>query len=125
MTDENSKKIKVLYNSACPVCNAGVNSQKGKMNDCNVEWNDVHTDNSKADAVDSELEYIREKLHVVDENGKTQIGFDAFLTIWRYSEKEKWKAILLGLPGIKQICSLLYNLFARFLYKWNKGKQHW
>jgi hypothetical protein len=35
-------KIKVYYNSACPVCKAGIESQKGKESSCEIQWNDVH-----------------------------------------------------------------------------------
>ena len=36
---------KVYYNSACPVCNAGIKDQRKRMQDCGVndiEWVDVH-----------------------------------------------------------------------------------
>jgi len=46
-----------------------------------------HTDHEDLKALDAELEFVRERLHVVDEHGKLNIGFDAFLTIWRHSPK--------------------------------------
>ena len=117
--------IRVYYNSACPVCRAGIEQQKEKMPSCPVQWQDVHTDHEDLKALDAELEFVRERLHVVDEYGKLNIGFDAFLTIWRHSPKEHWKATLLGLPVIKSLMSLLYNIFARLLYRWNRSKKHW
>ncbi len=120
-----SSKVKVYYNSACPVCKAGIEGQMDKDSTCEVEWNDVHKDNQLVAEVDAELEFVRERLHVVDENGKLQVGLDAFLTIWNNSPQERWKANLLGLPVIKQAARLGYNLFARALYAWNRSQKHW
>ena len=118
-------KIKVYYNSACPVCKAGIEWQQGKESPCSIQWNDVHTDNQLVVEIDSDLEFVRERLHVVDENGHLAVGFDAFLAIWQTYPRERWKARLLGLPVIKQICRKLYNVFANKLYRWNKSKNHW
>ena len=37
-------KVSVYYNSACPVCNAGIGAQRRRMQSCNVdvEWIDIH-----------------------------------------------------------------------------------
>jgi predicted DCC family thiol-disulfide oxidoreductase YuxK len=117
--------LKVYYNSACPVCNAGIEWQKGKDSTCRIQWNDVHADNQLVTEIDEDLEIVRERLHVVDENGQLTVGFDAFLTIWRAHPRERWKAKVLGLPFIKTVCRKLYNLFAARLYRWNKSKKHW
>lgn len=121
----NKANIRVYYNSACPVCRAGIEQQKTKMPSCPVQWQDVHTDNTLVKELNADLAFVRERLHVVDEHGKLNIGFDAFLTIWRHSPKEQWKASLLGLPIIKPIMRVLYNLFAKLLYIWNRSKKHW
>lgn len=117
--------MKVYYNSACPVCNAGIEGQKGKGSSCEIQWADVHENNALISEVHAELEFVRERLHVVDENGKLHVGFDAFLAIWRNSPTERWKAVVMGLPLVKQLCRIGYNLFAAALYKWNKSKNHW
>lgn len=115
--------LKVYYNSACPVCKAGIEWQKGKDAACNIRWNDVHSDNDLVTEIGADLEFARERLHVVDENGQLAIGFDAFLAIWRGYPRERWKATVLGLPVIKPICRRLYNHFAARLYRWNKSKK--
>jgi predicted DCC family thiol-disulfide oxidoreductase YuxK len=117
--------IKVYYNSACPVCKAGIEGQMGKDSVCEIQWNDVHRDNNLATEVDGELEFVRERLHVVDEQGDLQVGFDAFLAIWKNSPKEMWKYKLFNLPVLKQLCCIAYNVFAVVLYKWNRAKKHW
>jgi predicted DCC family thiol-disulfide oxidoreductase YuxK len=117
--------MKVYYNSACPVCKAGIENQMAKENRCEIQWNDVHQNNGIVSELNSDLEFVRKRLHVIDEKGQAHIGFDAFLAIWRNSPNESWKSKVFGLPLIKQLCHVLYNLFATLLYKWNKSKKHW
>lgn len=117
--------MKVYYNSGCPVCKAGIEGQMEKDMSCPVEWADVHSNNELASEVRGELEFVRERLHVVDEKAKLHVGFDAFLEIWRNSPSEHWKARVFGVPVIKHLCRIAYNLFAAALYKWNRSKNHW
>jgi predicted DCC family thiol-disulfide oxidoreductase YuxK len=121
----NQSKMKVYYNSACPVCKAGIESQVAKENRCEIQWNDVHQKNDIVSEVNADLEFVRERLHVIDEKGELQIGFDAFLAIWRNSPNESWKSKLFGLPLLKPLCRVAYNLFAAALYKWNKFNKRW
>lgn len=117
--------MKVYYNSACPVCKAGIEGQMGKDASCEIQWADVHANNELVSEVNANLEFVRERLHVVDEKGNLQVGFEAFLTIWRNSPTERWKARVFGFPVVKQLCIIAYNLFAAALYKWNRSKRHW
>jgi predicted DCC family thiol-disulfide oxidoreductase YuxK len=121
----NAAKMKVYYNSACPVCKAGIEGQMTKESVCDIQWNDVHNNNGLVTDVNSDLEFVRERLHVIDEKGELQVGFNAFLAIWHNSPTEKWKSIIFGLPFLKQLGNLAYNLFAALLYQWNKAKKHW
>ena len=118
-------KIKVYYNSACPVCDAGINAQKNKSSECAFDWNDIHTNNELVQDVSDDIEYVRERLHVVDENDEVFVGINAFIAIWRHSPKERWKAKLLSLPMIKPFANIAYNIFARLLYQWNRKCSSW
>jgi len=124
-TMNNKPLIKVFFNSACPVCNAGISSQKKKTIACKVEWKDVHLDHELVKELTADLEYVRERLHVIDESGQLKVGYDAFITLWNHSPNEKWKAKLSSLPVINQTLNIIYNIFAKLLYKWNRHKNHW
>ncbi len=99
---------------------------KGSLQ-CKEEWNDVHQNNSLALDVNNDLESVRERLHVIDENGKTRIGFEAFLVIWHNSKSrsDRAKSWFFGLPVLRQISNVIYNVLARVLYNWNRWKKHW
>ncbi|SFP35190.1 Predicted thiol-disulfide oxidoreductase YuxK, DCC family [Nitrosomonas cryotolerans] len=122
---KNNCKIKVYYNSACPVCNAGIEKQKNRMEKCEIEWKDIDSDNALVNEINADLKFVRERLHVIDDNGNLYVGLDAFIAIWGNSPSENWKANILRLPVIKHIGRLIYNLFAAALYKWNQAKKHW
>ncbi|EQM67027.1 DUF393 domain-containing protein [Pseudomonas tohonis] len=122
---EEEARIKVYYNSACPVCRVGIDGQKDKTTACQVEWADVHADNQAVEEIGEELEYVRERLHLVDEQGVKRMGVDAFIVLWRHSPRERWKARLLSLPLINGLAQLGYKAFARLLYLWNRSKRHW
>ena len=120
--------IKVYYNSACPVCNAGIKDQRQRMEACgikDVEWIDVHTYPKAVEDVGAPLEQVRERLHVKAEDGRLDVGADAFTRLWEKTPGQRWLAKLLRIPVIRQITHLVYNAFARLLYHWNRAKGHW
>lgn len=125
------KVVSVFYNSACPVCNAGIEHQKQRMPDCAIQWNDVHNDNelirrlSKKDKNQASLDFIRKRLHVKDTTGDIQVGLDAFITLWKISPGEYWKASIFSFPVIHGLASVFYNSFAFALFHWNKYERHW
>ena len=121
----NVNKLKVYYNSACPVCDAGINAQKNKSSQCAIEWNDVHSNNELVQDVNEKLEFVRERLHVTDENDTLFVGMEAFIVLWKNSPKEHWKATLFSLPVIRPLANKTYNGFARLLYQWNRQRGSW
>jgi predicted DCC family thiol-disulfide oxidoreductase YuxK len=119
---------KVYYNSACPVCNAGIKDQRRRMEACgiaDIEWVDVHTNPDAVSEVGASLEQVRERLHVKDSDGRIDVGADAFTCLWSKTRGQRWLAKLLRLPVLKQLTHSAYNLFARRLYRWNRAKGRW
>lgn len=125
VADNPDKALKVYYNSACPVCSSGINAQRNRMLGCDVAWNDVHSDPTCRDDLRADLEFVRKRLHVVDEQGNTRIGIDAFISLWRMSPGERRKARFFSLPIVHLLAVWAYNAFAFCLYKWNKALKHW
>lgn len=125
MTIDNKTKLKIYYNSACPVCDAGINHQKKKMVGCDIVWNDVHSNIAARSDLDADLEFIRKRLHVVDKHGDVKVGIDAFITLWEASVGDEWKAKLCSLTLIHPCLDITYNLFSGLLYRWNKLLNHW
>ncbi|HKO87175.1 MAG TPA: DUF393 domain-containing protein [Burkholderiales bacterium] len=120
-------KPKVYYNSACPVCRAGVASQRGEMEACglDVDWVDVHNNPEAVKEVDASLEEVREKLYVRDESGTIKIGADAFADLWSRTPTQRMLGKIVRLPILRTLSRWAYNVFARVLYRWNLRKGHW
>jgi predicted DCC family thiol-disulfide oxidoreductase YuxK len=119
---------KVYYNSACPVCDAGIKDQRRRMEACgirDVEWIDVHTHPDAVLELDAPLEKVRERLHVKTPAGQIDVGADAFLDLWAQTPGQQRLAKLLRLPILKQFTRIAYNIFARLLYRWNRAMRHW
>lgn len=120
-------KVKVYYNSACPVCNAGIKDQRQRMESCDtqVEWIDIHNDAEAVCEIGAQREFVRERLHVVDERGDIKIGADAFEVLWRHTpERTRWAGII-RLPVLRALARWLYNAFAACLYAWNRARRRW
>ena len=122
---EHPAPTKVFYNSACPVCEAGINDQKRKMIGCDVEWIDVHQNPDAVLELDADLEFVRERLHVKEEDGRVTTGASAFAVLWAKSPRQQIWANLIHLPLVNHIAGGLYNLFAAALYKWNRWRRRW
>ncbi|AXI03137.1 thiol-disulfide oxidoreductase DCC family protein [Aquirhabdus parva] len=120
-------KVKVYYNSACPVCDAGIKDQRRRMESCSaqVEWIDIDENPDVVKDIDAEQESVRERLHVVDQEGITKIGADAFAVLWAETPRQKWLARLVRFPVLSILSRLLYNSFAAGLYAWNRMKKRW
>ena len=119
---------KVYYNSACPVCNAGIKDQRKRMQDCgvnNIEWVDVHNNPDAVSEVESSLEQVRERLYVKDDKGQLNIGIDAFIQLWQQTPNQRWLARLFQLSVIRSLARVAYNGFAWLLYRWNRALKHW
>lgn len=113
----------VYYNSACPVCDAGIRSQRGRMQGCEVNWVDVHQHPQAAQALGLELEQVRERLHVRSADGQMHIGADALAALWSQSPGQRWLGALTR--RLRWLSRPLYNAFARGLYRWNRRRGHW
>ena len=119
---------KVYYNSACPVCNAGIKDQRKRMQGCgvnNIEWVDVHNNPDAVSELESSLEQVRERLYVKDDKGQLNIGIDAFIQLWQQTPNQRWLARLFQLPVIRSLARVAYNGFAWLLYRWNRALKHW
>jgi predicted DCC family thiol-disulfide oxidoreductase YuxK len=117
--------IQVFYNSACPVCDAGIREQRTRMAVCRVNWVDVHEQPQAVQALAAPLETVRERLHVIDADGRLQVGADALATLWLATPGQRWLGRLTRFAPVRALARVAYNAFARMLYRWNRWRNHW
>jgi predicted DCC family thiol-disulfide oxidoreductase YuxK len=120
-------KPQVYFNSACPVCRAGIDSQREVMGlyGIDIEWIDINKNPEAVWQLGATVEEVRERLHIKDEQGRIHVGSEAFKALWVRTPTQRWLGSLLGLPILSSIARALYNVFARYLYQWNRKKGHW
>lgn len=122
---EQEPAIQVFYNSACPVCDAGIRGQRERMAACQVQWVDVHARPGTVQALGAPLESVRERLHVIDAQGRLRVGADALAALWLATPGWRWLGRALGWWPVKPVARAAYNAFARLLYRWNRSRGHW
>jgi len=113
----------VYFNSACPVCNAGICYQRGKMDGSAVEFVDLHAHPELAQELGIDLELLRERLHVRDANGAMHVGDDALAELWSQTPGQRSMAWLTRRLG--WLTGPLYKIVARGLYRFNRCLGHW
>lgn len=113
----------VYYNSACPVCDAGIRDQRQRMQTCQINWVDVHTQPEAINEINIELEVVRERLHVRNANGEILVGEQALAAIWTQTKGRRWLAWLT--LRLSFFTRPMYNFVARQLYRWNRRRGHW
>jgi len=120
-------RLKVYYNGACPVCNAGIEGQKERMAGCPVEvdWIDIHRRPEAVKEIGATQEFVRERLHVVDEKGELRVGAEAFGALWRRTPGQGRLANVVAFPGLRLVARWAYNAFAAALYAWNRARGRW
>lgn len=118
-----SEPAVVYYNSACPVCDAGVRGQRERMRDCAIEWRDVHAEPELAAQLGIDIEQLRERLHVRDTSGRMLVGDQAFAGLWAATPGQRSLARLVR--SMHWLAGPLYKVFARLLYRWNRWRGHW
>lgn len=127
MSEQDEKALEVIYNSVCPVCNAGVCRFQKKVNPSrgHYVWLDINETPDRLSKYDISVDDVRLKLHAIDSKGQLQIGIDAVTVIFDEIPHYKWLAFLARLPILNLIAKQLYNLTAHILYKWNRSKGRW
>ena len=119
----------VWYNTKCPVCNAGIDWQSNRLIRAAragaIEFRDINIEPGALLHFGAGVNDVRRRLHAVDADGRLYVGADCAIAIWLRTPGEAWLGHLIGLPGIRQIARVSYNLFADLLFAWNRWKRHW
>jgi len=121
--------VEVFYNSACPVCQAGMDEQRAALAKAGAGDAAAFTDMTMApDALAQEgltLDDVRRHFYVRDANGALHRGAAAAAILWRMTPRRRWLGWLISRPIARTIARLSYDWFADRLYAWNRRKGRW
>ncbi len=121
--------VEVFYNSACPVCQAGMDEQRDALEKAGIGSDVAFTDMTAApDALADAgltLDDVRRHFYVRDVNGNLHRGADAAAVLWRMTPRRRWLGWLISRPVLRAVARLGYDWFADRLYAWNRRKGRW
>ena len=129
MTDTNLSKpsteaeTRVLFNADCPVCNFEITHYERYADKAGlpVRFEDLNVQDL-ADWGVTEDQAAR-RLHVL-KDGEVTSGIPAFLVLWADMPRYRLLGRLVGLPGIRQAASVIYDyVLAPLLYRWHRRRQ--
>jgi predicted DCC family thiol-disulfide oxidoreductase YuxK len=122
-------QLTVWYNTKCPVCDAGIDSQRNKLvalaRAGTVEFKDINHEPDALARYGATLDDIRRRLHATDEAGDLIVGADVAIALWRLTPGEGWLATLLGNRLMLPVTRFVYDRFADVLFAWNKRNGRW
>nr|WP_298682108.1 DUF393 domain-containing protein [uncultured Dongia sp.] len=118
-------KLEVYYNSACPVCAAGINNQRQRMKGNDSAWKDIAQDENLVCEIGADLNKVRHSLHVRDEMGEVFIGADAIAKLMLDTPGQKWLGRVMMWEGMRPVSRWLYDRFADQLFAWNRRHGRW
>jgi predicted DCC family thiol-disulfide oxidoreductase YuxK len=119
MTDQ----TRVLYNADCPVCSFEIDhyARYSAAKKLDIGFDDLNA--CDLDRYGVAREEAARRLHVF-KNGRVYAGVDAFLVLWRDMPRYRLLARVVGLPGVRQLASIVYDyLLAPALYAWDKRRR--
>jgi predicted DCC family thiol-disulfide oxidoreductase YuxK len=121
--------LTVWYNTKCPVCNTGIDWQRNRLIQAvrqgAIEFRDINAEPDALMRFGADLDDVRRRLHAVDADDRLYVGADCAAAIWLRTPGDAWLGRLIGLPVVRQIARVSYNLFADLLFAWNRWMRHW
>ncbi len=129
MTVVSKPALTIWHNSKCPVCEAGISRQRGRLRAAvaagEIEFRDINLEPEALKAYGASVDDVRRRLHAVDRTGALLVGADVVVAVWRATPGEAWLATLFGAPGAIWLTRLVYDRFADLLWAWNKRVGRW
>ena len=116
--------VETYFNSACPVCNAGIRHCQSLADAVRSElaWYDINRDPAALARFGVGIEDVRRKLHVIDRDGRLLVGVPAIAALWRELPGHRWLARIAMAPLLLPLWTALYDALAAVLYAWNRWR---
>ena len=120
--------LTVWYNTKCPVCNTGIDWQHNRLVRAAragvIAFRDINAEPEALTRFGANIDDVRRRLHAVDANGRLYVGADCAVAIWIRTPGDAWLGRLVGLPVIRQVACVGYDVFADLLFAWNRWMGH-
>ena len=108
--------IDVLYDGKCGLCSKEIAYYRRVAPGGVFNWLDIATDPRPLAVFGLSQPQALRRLHVRDAEGQWHVGVAAFILIWRYLPRWRFLAVILSIPGVREVADGLYNRFADYRF---------
>ena len=118
-----TRDTNVLFNGQCPICATEIRhyARYAESRDLPLRFEDLNAVDLARWGVTTEA--AAKRLHVLHE-GEILSGIPAFIVLWRQMPRYRWLARCVGLPGVRHLAVLVYDLvLAPALYGLHKRRE--
>jgi len=115
----NDPETSVLFNANCPVCNFEIGHYAQYCRDAGlpIRFDDLNSEARARWGIDADT--AARRLYVLH-GGQLTSGIPAFLVLWAQMPRYRWLGRVVGLPGVRQVASALYDhVLAPVIYRWH------
>ena len=108
--NKKNPSCKVFFDGSCPLCAREINLYSKLDKDDEIEWVDV-SQPEPATPVGITRERLLSRIHLLDSEGKLQIGASAFFFIWKKLPGWRWLGNLEKNKLIFFLAQIFYEIF--------------
>lgn len=108
--------ITVFYDGKCGLCSKEINHYRTIAPDGVFDWHDITESAAALEGEGVSLADGLRRLHARDATGQLHVGVDAFILMWRQLKRWRALALLVALPGVRQVANLAYDRFAAWRF---------
>ena len=121
--------VTVCYNSACPVCRAGMEGYQRKAaastgtGPVRLGWRDINVAPDLFRQHGISFDMAMRRLYAFDASGKMLRGIDVIVAIWRELPGYRWLAALAGSPVLRPLAWFAYEVLVSYpIYRWSRNR---
>ena len=111
---EGSDRPLVFYDGSCPLCRREIAHYRRQDRAGALGWVDITRDRESLETYELTLEQAMARLHVLDAQGRWQIGAWGFAAIWERIPRYRWLARLVRGLHLLPLLDAGYRPFARW-----------
>lgn len=122
--------VTVCYNSACPVCRAGMERYQRLAAKASpstqalpLGWRDINVAPDLFRQHGISFDMAMRRLYAFDAGGRMLRGIDVMVAIWRELPGYRWLAALAGSPALRPLAWFAYEVLVSYpIYRWSRRR---
>lgn len=109
-----TKQTKILFDGDCIVCDFEVQNYK-RLAPSIFDIQDISHPQFDASIYGLTSLNVNKHMHVITPDNQVKVGVDAFVHIWERLDKFRYLRRMIGLPIVRPIANVSYDIFASYI----------